>query len=531
MPCNLVRRFAIFSGILFYNLYLFLLYKDLALGIKAMKFSEYIQYDGLGLAQLVKNKQIHPSELLETALQRSNLVNPKLNAIIIPMYEQAKQRAQQNLTGPFAGVPFLVKDLFQEYKDIPTSYGCQALKNINYTPDFNAEIVNRWEKTGIVTFGRTNTPEFGIKGITEPDAWGTCHNPWNLKHNSGGSSGGAASAVAGGLVPIAGAGDGGGSIRIPASYCGLFGLKPSRGRTPWGPQFSEAMHGAAMQHVLSKSVRDSAAMLDAVQGPEQTSLFRIEAPEQKYLDVIQQIPKKLRIAFNTQSPIGTKVSKDAIQAVQQTAKLLESLGHIVVEDCPQIDGMELAKDFVTTWFSQFSYMQAQIKQMAGASDRDFELDSIALAAFGAKTTATEYIHTLNNWGLYSTQMNIFFEKYDLYLTPSTASVAPKNGEVATPVWQRPILKGLLKVGKAHYLAQGKLVEKMVQDNLSWVPFTQLANVTGLPAMSVPLYWNKHGMPLGSQFIAPFGREDRLLQLAAQLEQAQPWIPQYKHIQI
>lgn len=505
--------------------------KIFALGIKAMKFSEYVQYDGLGLAKLVQNKEVQPSELLEIALERSNQVNPKLNAIIIPMYEQAKQRAQQTLSGPFAGVPFLVKDLFQEYQGVPTSYGSQALKKINYTPDFNAEIVNRWEQTGIVTFGRTNTPEFGIKGITEPDAWGTCRNPWNLKHNSGGSSGGAASAVAGGLVPIAGAGDGGGSIRIPASYCGLFGLKPSRGRTPWGPQFSEAMHGAAMQHVLSKTVRDSAAMLDAVQGPEQTSLFRIEAPAQNYLDVIQQAPKKLRIAFNTQSPIGTKISKDAIQAVQQTAKLLESLGHIVVEDRPKIDGLALAKDFVTTWFSQFSYMQAQIKQMAGATDHDFELDSIALAAFGAKTTATEYIHTLNNWGLYSTQMNIFFEKYDLYLTPTTASVAPKNGEIATPAWQKPILKGLLKVGKAHYLAQGKLVEKMVQDNLSWVPFTQLANVTGLPAMSVPLYWNKHGMPLGSQFIAPFGREDRLLQLAAQLEQTQPWLQQYKHIQI
>ncbi|NAR49539.1 amidase [Acinetobacter haemolyticus] len=496
-----------------------------------MKFSEYVQYDGLGLAQLVKNKEIQAVELLELALERSAQVNPKLNAIIIPMHEQAKQRTKQNLSGPFAGVPFLVKDLFQEYQGVPTSYGSHSLKRINYTPDFNAEIVNRWEKAGIISFGRTNTPEFGIKGITEPDAHGACHNPWNLKHNSGGSSGGSASAVAGGIVPIAGAGDGGGSIRIPASYCGLFGLKPSRGRTPWGPQYSEAMHGAAMQHVLCKTVRDSAAMLDAVQGPEQSSLFTIQAPDQKYLDIIQQSPKKLKIAFNTQSPIGTKVSKDAIQAIQQTAKLLESLGHIVVEDRPKIDGLALAKDFITTWFSQFSYMQAQIKQMTGSTDQDFELDSIALAAFGAKTTATEYIHNLNNWGLYSTQMNIFFEKYDLYLTPTTASVAPKNGEIATPAWQKPILKGLLKLGKAHYLAQGKLVEKMVQDNLSWVPFTQLANVTGLPAMSVPLYWNKHGLPLGSQFIAPFGREDRLLQLAAQLEQAQPWMPQYKKISL
>ena len=319
-----------------------------------MKFEEYLQYDGLGLAELVAKKQVHSSELLSIALERSAAVNPLLNAIIIPMHEHALQRTQQKLTGPFAGVPFLVKDLFQEYAGYPTSYGCQGMKRTGYIADTNAEIVNRWEKAGIVTFGRTNTPEFGIKGITEPDAWGSCKNPWNLKHNSGGSSGGSASAVAAGIVPIAGAGDGGGSIRIPASYCGLFGLKPSRGRTPWGPQMSEAMHGAAIQHVLTKTVRDSAAMLDATHGEDHSSLFKIQAPQQPYLEAIQHPPKKLRIAFNTRSTIGTRVSQDAIQAIEQTARLLEALGHEVVEDQPNIDGMQLARDFITTWFSQFS---------------------------------------------------------------------------------------------------------------------------------------------------------------------------------
>ncbi|HQV24882.1 MAG TPA: amidase family protein [Acinetobacter sp.] len=497
-----------------------------------MKFSDYVQYDGLGLAQLVQKKEVHPSELLSVALERAHQVNPKLNAIIIPMYEQAQQRSTQALTGAFAGVPFLVKDFFQEYQGVHTSQGGNALKKIHYLPECNAEIVNRWEKTGIVTFGRTNIPEYGIKAITEPTAWGACHNPWNLKHNSGGSSGGSASAVAAGLVPMAGASDGGGSIRIPASYCGLFGLKPSRGRTPWGPNFNESMHGASMQHVLTKSVRDSAAMLDAVQGADRASLFRIETPQQKYLELIQQPPKKLRIAFNTQSPIGTKVSQDALDAVHHTVQLLASLGHIVIEDRPHIDGLAMAKDFITVWFGQFAYTYAQIKQMsASITDDDFELDSLASAAFGAKISATDYIHTLNNWGTYSTQMNIFFEKYDLYLTPSTASVAPKNGEISTPSWQKAIVKSMLKIGKAHYLAQGKLVDKIVRDNLKWVPFTQLANITGLPAMSVPLYWNKQGLPLGSQFIAPFGHEDRLLQLAAQLEYAQPWMPQHKKIRI
>lgn len=497
-----------------------------------MKYSEYIQYDGLGLAQLVKEKHVHPLELLELAIQRTEKTHSKLNAVIIPMYEFAKNRAQNTHSGIFEGVPFLVKDLFQEYENIPTSYGSNALKRHKYTPHFTAEIVKRWENTGLVTFGRTNTPEFGIKGITESKAWGACHNPWNLKHNSGGSSGGAAAAVAAGIVPIAGAGDGGGSIRIPASYCGLFGLKPSRGRTPWGPMIAEAMHGAAMQHVISKTVRDSAAMLDATHGSDRSSLFQIIQPKQSYLSVVlRRTEKPLKIAYSIRSPIETEISKDASDAIMQTIKLLESLGHHVVEDQPQINGMALAKDFITIWFSQFAYTHAQIKQQLGATDNDFELDTLAIAAFGAKTTAINYIDTLNRWGHYSTAMNAFFEKYDFYLTPATASVAPKNGEVALPLWQKPILKTLLKMNRAHLLAQGSLLERMVNDNLKWVPFTQLANITGLPAMSIPLYWNNNHMPLGSQFIAPFGREDLLLQLAAQLEDAQPWFHQYQRIQL
>ena len=496
-----------------------------------MKLAEYLQYDALGLAKLVAKKEIQASELLEIALDRAEQTNPKLNAIIISMHDHAWQRTQAKLTGPFAGVPFLVKDLFQQYKGYPISFGCQGLKRAGHLAEENAEIVNRWENSGIVTFGRTNTPEFGIKGITEPDAWGACKNPWNLKHNSGGSSGGSASAVVAGIVPIAGASDGGGSIRIPASYCGLFGLKPSRGRTPWGPHTSEAMHGAAMQHILSKSVRDSAAMLDATHGPDYNSLFKIEAPKGLYLDAIQKPPKKLRIAYCTQSPIGTPVSQDAVQAIQQTVKLLQALGHEVVEDRPAIDGMQLAKDFITTWFSQFAYLIAEIQTRLPEKSDNFELDSLALAAFGAKTSSVDYIRNLNNWGVYVTQMNHFFEKYDLYLIPATASVAPKNGEVKTPAWQKPILKTLLHAGKAHWLAQGKLVDHIVKENLKWVPFTQLANITGLPAMSVPLYWNKANLPLGSQFIAPFAGEDVLLQLAAQLEYAQPWWGQYAKIRI
>lgn len=496
-----------------------------------MNINEYMQYDGLGLAELVAKMQVTPQELLNLALARSQQTNPEINAIIVPMHDYAHERSQQALSGPFAGIPFLVKDLFQEYAGFHTSYGCNGFKRIGYIADTNSEIVNRWNDAGVVTFGRTNTPEFGIKGITEPDAWGACKNPWNLKHNSGGSSGGSASAVAAGIVPIAGASDGGGSIRIPASYCGLFGLKPSRGRIPWGPMMSEAMHGAAVQHVLSKTVRDSAAMLDATHGEDHNSLFVIQQPKTTYLEAIQTPPKKLRIAFHLESPIGTKISKDATLALEQTVKLLESLGHELIEDRPAIDGMQLAKDFITTWFSQFSYMLDEIKKEYKTKSGDFELDSLTLAAFGAKTSAIEYIQNLNNWGNYASQMNQFFDRYDLYLSPATASVAPKNGEIKTPSWQKPFQKALLGLGKAHLLAQGKFIDQIVQENLKWVPYTQLANITGLPAMSVPLYWNEHNLPLGSQFIAPFGREDRLLQLAKQLEDAQPWFSRYQTIQI
>ncbi|MGH8530571.1 MAG: amidase, partial [Nevskiales bacterium] len=281
-----------------------------------MNFEEYRKQDGLGLAQLVARREVTPSELLEVAIARAEAVNPKLNAIIIPMHEIARERAKQALAGPFAGVPFLTKDLFQEYAGVQTAYGCKGLKAANIKAPVHSEITARWLKAGTVIFGRTNTPEFGAKGITEPDAWGPTRNPWNTDHVPGGSSGGSASAVSAGVVPMAGANDGGGSIRIPAAHCGLFGIKPGRGRTPWGPQYGELMHGAAMNHIVSRSVRDSAAMLDATHGPEIGSLYHIAPPERPYLEEVTRDPGKLRVGFSTRSPIGSKVHPEAIQAVQ-----------------------------------------------------------------------------------------------------------------------------------------------------------------------------------------------------------------------
>lgn len=485
-------------------------------------FKEYGKYDALGLAELVRNKQVTPAELLEAAQARSNEVNPALNAIITPMDDIARARAREPLTGAFAGVPFLVKDLFQEHAGVPTAYGCKALKAARYTPTEHSEIVKRWLDAGVVIFGRTNTPEFGAKGITEPDAWGPARNPWNPEHTPGGSSGGSAAAVAAGIVPMAGGNDGGGSIRLPAGHCGLFGLKPGRGRTPWGPQYGELMHGAAMNHVLSRSVRDSAAMLDATEGPEIGSLFHVTPPPRPYLEEVGRDPGKLRIGFTVKSPIGTEVHPEAVKAVQDAAKLLESLGHHVEEAEPAIDGMQLAQDFITMWFANCAATVAQIKQQTGCGDDGFELDTLAMVAFGRALRAPEYVAGYLRWSEYSRQLGEFHQKYDLQMTPTMAMPPARVGEIHTPRWQQIAMKVLMTLGLTRVVLKSGMIEQMVRDNLKWVPFTQLGNLTGTPAMSVPLHWCANGLPLGVHFVAPHGGEGLLFRLAAQLESAQPW---------
>lgn len=487
-----------------------------------ISIADYMKHDGLGLAGLVQKKEVSAAELLEAAIQRAEQVNPRLNALITPMYEIARKRAQEKLDGPFAGVPFLVKDLFQEYAGVPTAYGCQALKAAKYTPTEHAEITARWLKAGTVIFGRTNTPEFGAKGITEPDAWGPARNPWNTDHTPGGSSGGSAAMVAAGVVPLAGGNDGGGSIRLPAGHCGLFGLKPGRGRTPWGPQYGELMHGAAMNHVLTRSVRDSAAMLDATHGPELSSLFHIAPPERPYLEEVGRAPGKLRIGFTQKSPIGTAVDPEAVKAVQDAAKLLESLGHHVEEAEPQIDGMQLAMDFIVMWFANCASTVDAIKKQVGCGNEGFELDTRAMAAFGHKTRASAYVDGYLRWSEYTRKLAEFHQKYDLLMTPTMALPPARVGQIVTPASQQFALRIVLALGLEGLVLSSGLVEKMARENLKWVPFTQLGNLTGAPAMSVPLHWTAGGLPLGVHFVAPHSGEGLLFRLAGQLEQAKPW---------
>jgi amidase len=512
-----------------------------------MNFDEYRKHDALGLAEQVAKGEVTSAELLEVAIARAEVVNPKLNAIVIPMYDIARARAKQTLSGPFAGVPFLVKDLFQEYAGVRTAYGNKALKAANYTAEVHSEITLRWLAAGTVIMGRTNTPEFGAKGITEPDAWPPARNAWNPDHTPGGSSGGSATAVAAGIVPMAGANDGGGSIRIPASACGLFGIKPGRGRTPWGPRYGELMHGAAMNHVVTRSVRDSAAMLDATHGPELGSLFHIAPPERPYMEEIRREPGRLRIAFTTRSPIGMPVHPETVKAVTETAKLLESLGHHVEGAEPPINGLLLAQDFITMWFANCAATVEEIKRQTGCGNSGFENDTLAMMAFGHAARASEYVEGYLRWNEYSRQLGEFHQKYDLLLMPTWAMPPARVGEIVTPQWQQIAMKVLMSLGLSRLVIKSGMIEQMVQENLKWVPFTQLANLTGVPAMSVPLYWTTGeahkpepadalhggriakqqanavpGLPMGMQFVAGHGGEGLLFRLAAQLEQAKPW---------
>jgi amidase len=487
------------------------------------KFKEYENYDGLGLAELVRKGEVSAAELAEAAIERIQTRNPIINAVIEPMFDEGKRLIAQGYgDGPFAGVPFLLKDILAAYAGFPMRNGSRAYQN--HVPTQDSELVRRFKKAGLVILGKTNTPEFGLMGTTEPELFGPSRNPWNLEHSTGGSSGGAGAAVASGMVPLASAGDGGGSIRIPASCCGLFGLKPTRGRNPTGPIGGECWQGAVVEHAITRSVRDSATLLDLTQGMNSGGRCQTARPEIPYAQEILKPPGKLRIGYSTRSPIGTPVDPECVQATTRTVELLRKLGHDVEEAHPEIDGLALARSYFTMYYGEVAANVAASAAELGRKPRqsDFEVTTWLLAKLGLKCRAGDFVSAIRRWDLAALAMGRYHQNYDLYLTPTMAGLPAKLGELLPKPVEKTCLGLLLHLGLEGLLYTSGAAEKLLVHSLERSPFTQLANLTGQPAMSVPLQWSRTELPIGMQFIAPFGDEGLLFRLAAQLEKAQPW---------
>jgi amidase len=464
--------------------------------------NELAALDATAQADLVRRGEVQPRELVEAAIRRIDQLNPTVNAVVTPMFDEAMARASDALPeGPFTGVPFVLKDLNAEQAGVRYTEGSAFLADHVSTHD--QELVLRQRRAGLVVVGKTNTPEFGILPTTEPRLFGAAHNPWDVGRTTGGSSGGTAAAVASGMVPMGHASDGGGSIRIPASCCGLFGLKPTRGRNTMGPSTGDSLNGLSCDHAITRSVRDSAALLDATAGPSPGDPYWAPAPERPYLEEVRREPGRLRIAMTTAAATGVPVHEDCVRAVRETASLCESLGHDVFEFTPDVDGNALSEAFLVVYVSGVAATIAGWAMATGRTpaEADFETCTWAMREVGASRSPADYLLAVAHLQRFSRQVAGWHAGFDLWLMPVLAEPPLPLGTFDAPPDQ-PLLP-LMRAG-------------------AWVPFTPIANITGQPAMSVPLHWNAGGLPVGSMFVAPYGDEATLFRLAAQLEQARPW---------
>jgi amidase len=465
-----------------------------------MGFAEYLNFDGLGLAELVKKKKVKPAELVEAAIERIERHNPRLNAVVFRAYDEARAKATAKLSGAFAGVPMLLKDILADKKGWPTRRGSRFVPLV--PSPFDATLVSRFEAAGLIPLGKTNVPEFGLLPFTEPKLYGPARNPWSLAHSTGGSSGGSAAAVAAGIVPVAHANDGGGSTRIPASCCGLVGLKPTRGRNPLGPVFGDLRGGLIAEHVVTRSVRDTAAILDATAGPEIGDPYVAPPPPSSYLAAIKRKLKKLHIAFTTKRLNGEAFDPECKAAIKAAAKLCEKLGHHVEEGMPQVSS-DIGANFSAIWASGLTMAIDFIANTAGKTPtrKEFEGLTWSFYQFGKTITAAQYQLCWANLQRLSRQIAAWQQPYDAWITPV----------LATPP---------MKIGTLNFEETDLM--KVWVPIANYVPFTALQNITGQPAISLPLACSKSGLPIGVQFVGRFGEEHLLLQLAAQIEEAEPW---------
>jgi amidase len=465
-----------------------------------MTFKEYGNYDAAGLAELVRKKQVTALELLDEAIARTGRVDPQINAVVVRHDDYAQRQIDHGLPqGPFTGVPFLLKDL-ELLEGTRTTLGASVYRE--HVAGYTTTLARRFLDAGLTIFGKTSTPELGLVPTTESRLFGPTRNPWNLDHSSGGSSGGAAAAVAARIVPVAHASDGGGSIRIPASACGVFGLKPTRARNPIGPERGEGWGGLSCGHVVSITVRDSAAMLDAIHGPEPSSPYVAPKPERPFLDEVGRDPGRLRIAFTDRSPYGDAIDSEVAQAVRDVATLLAGFGHDVEARAPAL-AADPAIVMAAIVGANTGLAVRFAEQQFGRSmtDGDFEVLTLATAHNAAKASAIDYTAAQLSVFRISRGLADFFETCDVFLCPTLCSPALRIGEINTMSQDLSHISPTLR---------------------RYMPATAVFNMSGQPAMSVPLAWNKAGLPLGMMFAARFGDEATLFRLAAQLEHERPW---------
>ncbi|WP_338874602.1 amidase [Spirosoma sp. SC4-14] len=489
-----------------------------------LSFDEYVQHDATGLAQLVRSGEVTAPELLETAIARAEAVNPELNAIVTPLYDKGREMATHLPgDGPFRGVPFLLKDLEFEWAGTPMKSGCRGYQNYVSTTD--SEVVRRLKAAGLVFFGKTNTPEFGLTPYTEPQLYGPARNPWKPTHSPGGSSGGSAVAVAAGIVPAASASDGGGSIRIPAACCGLFGLKPSRGRVTLGPRFGELWNGAVIGHSVTRSVRDSAGLLDAIAGPLAGDPYGITPPERPFVEEVSREPGRLRIAFSTQTLIPAQsVDPECVNAVRDAAQLLESLGHTVEEIALPYEKSIVTEAFFVNVLSETAATLRELGEYLGRPTQrsDVELNTWAQARLAEGFSATDVAYQKRRWNSLNRSMGQLHEKYDVFLTPTLPRPPIAIGTFQNKASEQRLLKLVDSLGGLKYLNGSKIVDELAERSLGYISFTVITNMTGQPSMSVPLHWSPDGLPIGTMFAAKLGDEATLFRLAGQLEKARPW---------
>jgi amidase len=483
----------------------------------------YDSHDALGLAGLVKKREVSAAELLEEAIARTERLDPLLNAVVIRMYEDARARAKTTLEGPLAGVPFLLKDLASAYAGVPLRGASRFYEN--NVPREHGELVNRYLAAGLVVFGKTSTSEWGILPTTEPAYYGPCHNPWKHGHTAGGSSGGAASVVAARIVPAAHGGDAGGSIRIPASACGVFGLKPTRGRNPLGPDTSERAHGLGVEHVISISVRDSAAFLDATAGSDDVAPYWAPPKERPYLDETKREPGKLRVAFTRKPILPATLEPEVVRAVDDAARLLASLGHEVEEAHPPIDPQRTARGFFTVYCSAVGGEFRIAERTLGRAPQPGDVEPITyiMGMIGTRVLgAGDLSCAIRELQSVARDVHRWHRRYDVLLTPTLGRVPVAHGTLGPQGLEKRVQEIVAKRSLVLPLRMPGILERAIARAYGFAPSTPIANVTGQPSMSVPLHWSPEGLPVGVCLTARFGDEATLFRLAAQLEAARPW---------